>query len=274
LNYIELKIDCQLSYREILIAELDRLNFESFLEHDHGILAYISESNFDQGLISLALKRYKPNISNIKSKSVENKNWNQKWEKNYEPILVEDQCIIKASFHKIEKNYSCEIIIDPKMSFGTGHHETTYLMLKNQLSYVHLNKKVLDAGCGTGVLSIYASKNGALSVTALDIDDWAIENTRENILVNDCRNIQVCMESIKEHKNKDYDLLLANINKNVLIEESALYYAALVSGGSLFLSGFYQEDLSEIENIFKKHSFRKTGQSIRNNWASLLFKKD
>src|SRR5690606_20374736 len=186
---------------------------------------------------------------------IEKQNWNEEWEKNYEPIIVDDKCLIRASFHNLDKKYPYEIIITPKMSFGTGHHQTTYLMIKSQLDIDHEGKRVLDAGCGTAILSIMASKRGAKEVEAFDIDEWSITNGNENCEVNSCTNIRLQQGTITEVEiHGEFDVVLANINKNVLLDEIKIYQQYLNKDGLLLLSGFFTTDIDDLKTEPSKYN--------------------
>jgi ribosomal protein L11 methyltransferase len=192
-----------------------------------------------------------------------------------EPIIVDEKCLIRAEFHKVKKKYPYEIIITPKMSFGTGHHQTTYLMIKNQMRMDHRDKRVMDAGCGTAILSIMASKLGAREVEAFDIDDWSVINGRENIDVNGCKNIQLHQGKInKVNLTGTFGIILANINKNVLLGELELYSRFLNKGGHLLLSGFYTRDIPDLKAEAARHGLEEKQWDERETWAALLLEKE
>jgi ribosomal protein L11 methyltransferase len=202
---------------------------------------------------------------------IQKQNWNEVWEKSYEPIVVEDKCIIRADFHKIDKKYLYELIITPKMSFGTGHHQTTYLMIKNQMDIEHRGKRVMDAGCGTAILSIMACKLGAREVEAFDIDEWSVSNGQDNIVVNGCKNIHQQLGKLSElNISGTFDIILANINKNVLLEEMMLYKKFLGPTGLLLLSGFFTEDIPDLLAEAAKHNLYELKRDERENWAALV----
>jgi len=205
---------------------------------------------------------------------IQKKNWNEEWEKNLQPIVVDDRCLIRAEFHQINKKYDYEIIITPKMSFGTGHHQTTYLMVRNQMKLDHRNKRVMDAGCGTAILSIMASKLGAREVEAFDIDEWSVINGQENIENNHCTNIHLKQGKVGDMKFKGvFDIVLANINKNVLLDEIKLYATLLTKGGHLMLSGFYDLDRKELALEAARNGMKEESKDLRETWALLLLKK-
>ncbi len=263
---------CSSEYKDILTAELAEAGFDTFMETDEGIEAYTEEDKFD----ALAVEAIKAKYSLITPVSfafdrIEKQNWNEQWESSYEPINVEDQCLIRAYFHQPERPFPYEIIITPKMSFGTGHHQTTYLMIKNQLAIDHNNKRVMDAGCGTAILSIMASKLGAKEVDAFDIDEWSVINGEENIQVNNCRNIHLQQGKVTTvNLSGKYDIILANINKNVLLDEMKIYARYLQNNGLLLLSGFYTHDIDDLLKEASKHQLAEVKRDDRETWASLL----
>ncbi|MDV7391686.1 50S ribosomal protein L11 methyltransferase, partial [Arthrospira platensis SPKY1] len=199
-------------------------------------------------------------------------NWNETWEKNFEPIRIDERCRIRAPFHDYE-NVEIDIIIEPKMSFGTGHHETTHLMSSFLLDMDLQNKKTLDMGCGTSILAILAAKKGAMPVDAIDIDPWCVENSMENIERNDCSLIRV-LEGVAENiPARDYDVIIANINRNILLEDMERYANAMKAGGVLLLSGFYEHDIEDISKKCVDLGFNFLEKRLRNQWASLKFEK-
>jgi ribosomal protein L11 methyltransferase len=205
---------------------------------------------------------------------IEKQNWNEEWEKNYHPIIVDDKCLIRADFHKPEKKYQFEIIITPKMSFGTGHHQTTYLMVKNQMTMDFKDKRVMDAGCGTAILSIMASKLGAKEVEAFDIDEWSVVNGKENMEVNKTMNINLRQGKLSSFAfDEPFDIILANINKNVLLEEMEHYHQHLKQGSLHLLSGFYEKDTVDLLAEAEKYSLKEVQRDERETWTALLLKQ-
>jgi ribosomal protein L11 methyltransferase len=269
-----LRVTCDITFAEILIAELSEAGFDTFLENETGFEAYAEGQRYDARRINELQKKYEAvRPLNFSFDRIAERNWNEEWEKSYEPIIIDDRCLIRAQFHKPEKQYPYEIIITPKMSFGTGHHQTTYLMVKNQMEIDHKSKLVMDAGCGTAVLSIMAAKLGARQVEAFDIDDWSVLNGNENAAVNDCPNIRIRKGKISALTfNENFDIILANINKNTLWEEIPLYSAYLNSGGHLLLSGFYAEDCDDLSARAADHKLALLSNTTRDHWASLLFR--
>ncbi len=257
------------------MAEVAEAGFDTFLETEQGFEAYTEEKKADARQLELIKEKYQhvqPLI--FFEDKIHKQNWNEEWEKNVDPVIVEDECLIRAEFHKIEKKYPYEIIITPKMSFGTGHHQTTYLMVKNQLKIDHHNRQVMDVGCGTAILSVMASKRGARKIESFDIDEWSIENGRENAEINRCNNITIRKGTILSFSwLEKFDIILANINKNVLLEEMEIYSKNLVTGGLLLLSGFYKQDQQDLVVEGERHGLAKQSQDERDSWASLILKK-
>lgn len=275
MNYTRLQVICNPDFSEILMAEIAEAGFDTFLENENGFEAYTEEKKVDTALVESIKEKYKhvdPLL--FTEDKIDKQNWNEEWEKNVDTVVVEDQCLIRAEFHKIEKKYPYEIIITPKMSFGTGHHQTTYLMIKNQLSIDHTNKKVMDAGCGTAILSIMASKRGAKNIEAFDIDEWSIENGEDNAALNIVNNITIRRGTISDFIwSTKFDIILANINKNILLAELIAYSMNLMDGGLLLLSGFYVHDIPDLLVEAEKHGLKYQRQEERETWASLLLMK-
>lgn len=270
--YTRLQVICDPSLAEILMAEIAEAGFDTFLETEKGFEAYVAQNQYDKQHLQSIREKYATLTPVLFYQDrIEKKNWNEEWEKSYEPIVVEDTIMVRAEFHKPEKQYPTEIIITPKMSFGTGHHQTTHLMLKAQLSIDHQNKMVMDAGTGTAVLAIMASKCGARKVEAFDIDDWSVENGRENVLINACTNITIQKGKISDLTfDENFDLILANINKNILLEEIHQYSAYLNPGGQLLLSGFYEKDIPDLLREASRYGLKQVMFDVRDMWACLL----
>ncbi|SHM40170.1 ribosomal protein L11 methyltransferase [Cyclobacterium lianum] len=276
MEYLEFKITCSPSYREILIAEMAGIGFDSFLETEAGIDAYILPEELDRKDWEALIARYKEAAAVQVSEGVLPKvNWNEAWEKHYDPIAVADQVYVRATFHPSKAaSFVHEIIINPKMSFGTGHHATTFLMLSWQLSLDHRHKKVMDAGSGTGILAIMAKKLGAKFVTAFDIDDWSVENGNENFEINGLVGTIMQKGTVRSvSKEKNYDLILANINKNVLLDELPTYAGDLSAGGLLVLSGFYEKDIPEIRKAAEEQGLEYRDKKCSKQWAAVLFSR-
>ncbi len=256
---------------EILIAELAYSSFESFIETKNGMTAYIQKKDWHedilQGIQILNSDEFK--IS-YESAEVDQINWNSEWEKNFEAIQVNDQISVRAPFHADPK-LKYDIIIEPKMSFGTGHHETTHLMLQQLLDLDVGGRSVLDMGCGTGILAIFAEMKGADKIDAIDIDTWCYENSIENIEKNHCNNIAVYQGDASLLKKKSYDLIIANINRNVLLQDIAVYSRNLTKKGVLLLSGFYKEDIPIIDKEAQRYNLYLEKTLEKNNWVSLKY---
>lgn len=270
--HTKLEVVCDPEYSEILIAELAEANFDTFLEVENGFEAYVEGEGFDKDRVDDIMRKYE-GVTPLRFafSQIARRNWNEEWENSFAPIVVDDKCLIRASFHQAEKTYPYEIIITPKMSFGTGHHQTTWLMVRNMLSLDLHNQRVMDAGCGTAILSILASKMGAADVEAFDIDDWSVENGNENIEINHCSNIRIQQGKINEvDVSGTFDLILANINKNVLLDELATYASYLSSGGKLLLSGFLTFDIDDLLAEAKRHNLEEVKRDERETWAALL----
>jgi ribosomal protein L11 methyltransferase len=276
MQYLEFKISCTDPYREILIAELSEIGFDSFLETDVGLDAYIQDDVFQRKTFLEIIEQYKDIASiSVKEAVLPKVNWNEEWEKNYDPITVGDQVYVRASFHPPKLQFSHEIIINPKMSFGTGHHATTYLMLSHQLNLDHLGKRVLDIGAGTGILAIMAHKLGVAEVEAFDIDEWCVENGNENFELNGMSSVRMGKGTVREvNPQGAFDIVLANINKNVLLVEMEVYSRLVKQMGYLLLSGFYEYDIPDIERKANEFGLILKDKRVKDNWAALAMQKN
>ncbi|NJM24565.1 MAG: 50S ribosomal protein L11 methyltransferase [Bacteroidia bacterium] len=274
MHYVQLTVTCSTDLGEMLIAELAEAGFDTFQENTDGFEAFAEDDKADETTAREILRRYGKQASiSFTFSTVEKKNWNEEWEKNYEPILVDNRCLIRASFHTPVQTYPYEVIITPKMSFGTGHHQTTYLMVQRQLDMDHTGKRVMDAGCGTAILAIMAAKLGAGSVEAFDIDDWSVINGKENIEVNGTPNVNLQLGKLGELSfTGKFDIILANINKNVLMQELPLYTSYLLPGGELLLSGFYERDIDDLLDAAVLLGLTEVQRTAREGWAALLLK--
>ena len=280
MNYIEVyfrikaletaEINAEMA-REILVAELGALNFESFVNTDDGLQAYVQEEDFDEQEVRALYILENPDFAfEMEIKTIEQQNWNAAWEKSFEPIEVEGRCVVRAPFHE-EKEVDFDIVIEPKMSFGTGHHETTHQMIAQLLNMDVSGKRVLDMGCGTGILAILACMKGASSITGIDIDEWAYENTLENVRKNKCSHIIVKQGGAELLKNCSYDVILANINRNILLNDMEAYTKTMKAGSQIAFSGFYTSDISHIDAKARSLGLRLLRQSEKNNWAALVY---
>ncbi|MEZ4854756.1 50S ribosomal protein L11 methyltransferase [Flavobacterium sp.] len=258
---------------EILIAELGELPFDSFIETETGFSAYILQSLWNETILDEIYILNNPDFEISHTiEFIEQVNWNEEWEKNFNPIYVDEKCYVRAPFHE-KLNAEYEIVIEPKMSFGTGHHETTHMMIQHLLETDVRNKKTLDMGCGTAILAILAEMKGAKPIDAIDIDNWCYLNSIENCERNNCNHISVYEGDASLLKGKKYDIIIANINRNILLNDMQIYVDCLNENGILFLSGFYTEDFEAINEscITKGLTFVK--QLERHNWASLKYVK-
>lgn len=269
--YTRLEVTCPEEFRDILIAELAETGFSMFMETDNGLEADAEEGTVDLEAVEGIREKYSGAATlQFNVSAVPKENWNALWEKNVTPVVIEDQCLIRAEFHSVERTFPYEIIITPKMSFGTGHHPTTYLMIKSQLTLDHKNKRVMDAGCGTAILSIMACKRGAREVEAFDIDEWSMSNGRENVALNQCTQVRIRQGTIADFRWDDpFDIILANINRNILLQEMAQYAKHLVLNGRLQLSGFYAHDIPELVAEAGRHGLSPVSQDEREQWATL-----
>ena len=257
---------------EMLIAQLGYVGFESFVEQDYGVTAYIQKQEWNSKILEdvFMLNSNEFNIT-FEYNEIAQTNWNEEWEKNFNPIQVDDLVSIRAPFHT-NPSLQFDIVIEPKMSFGTGHHETTHMMVQHLLALDLDTKKVLDMGCGTGILAIFAEMKGAKPIDAIDIDRWCYENSLENIQRNNCNHITVYEGDASVLKEK-YDVIIANINRNILLSDMKTYTDCLNENGVLLLSGFYKEDIVIIEDEVTKHGLTFEKMIQRNNWVALKYVK-
>lgn len=277
MEYIELtcKIEPINPGCDILIAELGEIGYESFVETEEGVQAYIQSSLFsDEALKHITVIKDTENFKiQYSYKTIADTNWNAVWESNFEPVIIDDKCLIRAPFHNIEKKYELEIVIEPKMSFGTAHHETTYLMLQYLFELDLKNKKLLDMGCGTSILAIAAAKLGSNDIDAIDNDEWAYNNSIENVEKNDTKQIKVYLGDANLLGKDKYEIILANINRNILLNDIQTYSKCLENKAYLLMSGFYTEDLEVIKECCAKNNIGFISNKVKNNWVSALFQK-
>lgn len=256
---------------EILIAELGYAGFESFVEQDNGVVAYIQKQDWTPEILQDIVILKKPDFTiSYSFIEIKQQNWNQEWERNFRPIVVDEVCTVRAPFHQVP-NTKYDIIIEPKMSFGTGHHETTHMMIQFILKNDFQGKTVLDMGCGTGVLAILAEKQGAVAVDAIDVDNWCYLNAIENVDRNECHHINVYQGDASLLSGKRYDVIIANINRNILLEDIPVYANCLNDQGTLFLSGFYNDDIPKIQERCEEFSLKFTENLEKNLWVAVKF---
>jgi ribosomal protein L11 methyltransferase len=256
---------------DILIAELGEAGFESFVETEEGLSAYIQKTDWNAHILEdiqiLNSEEFEISYTFEENEQV---NWNVEWEKNFNPIIVNGLCSVRAPFHE-KPDTVYDIVIEPKMSFGTGHHETTHMMIQHILKNDFTNKSVLDMGCGTGILAILAEKKGAKPIDAIDYDNWCYINSLENVERNGCKHITVLEGDAELLKNKAYDIIIANINRNILLNDINAYAYCLNKSGSLFLSGFYKDDVQSIEEECQKYMLKLVEVIEEHNWVALKF---
>lgn len=254
---------------DVLAAELGELGYDTFVPTENGLEAFIASDVFNDSELKNLLANFVFETSiDYKVTKIESKNWNEEWEKHYfEPIIIDNECVIHSSFHKNIPEAKYDIVIDPKMSFGTGHHETTSLVIGELLKMDLVGKKVLDMGCGTSVLAILAAMRGATDLLAIDIDSWCVENSVENIALNKISGINIKQGGAELLANQHFDIILANINRNILIADMEHYAACLSANGQLYMSGFYSEDIPLIEAEANKNGLNLISSKLKNNWA-------
>ncbi|AMC11896.1 ribosomal protein L11 methyltransferase [Lutibacter profundi] len=258
---------------EILIAQLGEVGFESFVENEDGVTAYIQENDWNSEILKeIQILNSEEFKFTFEEEVIEQTNWNSEWEKNFNQIQVDNLVSIRAPFHK-NPNLKYDIVIEPKMSFGTGHHETTHMMIQHLLALDLANKNTLDMGCGTGILAIFAEMKGAKPIDAIDIDTWCYENSLENVARNNCKHISVFEGDASLLMNKKYDVIIANINRNILLNDMVLYMDCLNDDGIILFSGFYEEDIPIIDAEVSKYGLTLDKIIERNNWVSLKYIK-
>ena len=256
---------------EILIALLGEKPFESFIETENGFSAFIQKEFWNKNILDDIDFLHNTEFSiSYTIEEIDQVNWNEEWEKNFEPIDVDGQCHVRAPFHP-KKDVQFDIVIEPKMSFGTGHHETTHMMIQHLLETDVTNLKTLDMGCGTAILAILAEMKGAKPIDAIDIDNWCYLNSIENAERNNCNQISVYEGDVTLLKNKKYDLIIANINRNILLNDMQQYADCLNKNGLLLLSGFYTEDIPFIDTSCVEKGLTFVKKFERNNWTSLKY---
>ena len=262
--------------QEMLMHELVSIDYESFTETETGLTAYIAAPSFDASKLDTITFPTDLSLGSIAYswELIKDQNWNEEWEKNFQPVIIANTCHIRAPFHDPRPDMAYEIVMQPKMAFGTGHHETTSLMVEHMLSLDVANHTVLDMGCGTGVLAILASMLGATSILAIDIDEWAYNSTIENSLANKINNITAQQGDIDLIHGLQFQTILANINRNILLTQMPHYADALIAGGHLLLSGIYKTDLPIIQQSTTANGFSLLKVLEKNNWVAGLFIKD
>ncbi len=279
MNYYEVTFTCNPNNeisKDILASMLGEIGFESFNENENGILrGYVPENLFSEKEISEVITNFPLEVQiSYTYELIISKNWNEEWEKHFfQPIIIDDRCAIHSTFHKDIPPVTYDIIIDPKMSFGTGHHETTSMMIAFLLDMDVKQKSFLDMGCGTAVLAILAAMKGANPVVAIDNDEWAYNNSVENIQLNHVNDIQVFLGDAGLLGSDSYDIILANINRNILLNDIHRYASCMKPGSELYMSGFYTEDMDVIKEECVKNDLEFITHQSKNNWAAVKFIK-
>lgn len=278
MNYYELlftTIPTEDYQQDMLINNLGEIGFDTFEELEFGFKAYIPADDFNEAVLNEALSAYRDMFTfSYEITLIPQKNWNAVWESNFEPIFIKDKIYVRATFHEARPEFAFEIVIDPKMAFGTGHHQTTSMMLEMMLENDYSGKNVLDMGCGTGILAIMAAKLGADAITAIDYDPVCYESTIENTQLNHIDNVKALCGSKEAIPDEQYDTVLANINRNILLDQLQRYSEVLKAGGELYLSGFYESpDLDIITNEARKHELKYISHKKDNDWVAAKFIK-
>jgi len=262
--------------REIVVALIADLGYDSFEDTETGVNAYIKKEDFIHAGLDLALSYIDKDVFQVhlSINLIEGKNWNEVWESSFEPVFLNENCVVRASFHKISPMPDIDILVDPKMAFGTGHHQTTYLAAQELFEQKLRNKTVLDMGSGTGILSILASKLGAKYVVAIDNDEDAFKSAKENIKKNKTTNIKALLGDAKLlAKQDDFDIIIANINRNILLRDMEHYVKVLNKKGIIMFSGFYKVDLPLIMEKAEELKIKFTSYREKENWVCAVFKK-
>ncbi len=274
MDFIEVTLHVNADFADIMTAELGELGFDAFVDTEDGFSAYIEEEKYSEEALLVTIQRYAEIVQiTYTVQKIERQNWNEEWERNFEPLFIGNQVSVRASFHTRPEQAKYDIVINPKMSFGTGHHETTTLMIENQLTLDHQGKRVLDMGCGTGILAIMAGELGASEIVAVEIEDWTVENARENAALNNYSQIDVRLGGAETIAGEQpFDIILANINRNVLLDDMHTYTAVLKPECWLLLSGFYTEDLPVIQQKAEDLGLLYQSHRVKNNWVSALFR--
>lgn len=263
---------------DILAAELGEIGFESFTENENGLLGFVPEKLYDKEALDekLALFPLEEVTIQYSEKLILGQDWNEEWEKNYfKPIIIGTECVIRASFHEVIQHVTYDIVIDPKMAFGTGNHETTFLMISEMLKLDLRGKELLDMGCGTAVLAILAAMKGAKRIVAIDIDEWAYANALDNIALNNTPEIDVKLGGAEQLTTSgSFDIVFANINRNILLHDMQYYIQCMNQGAQLFMSGFYTQDVSFIREMGERLGLKFISSQDKNNWVAILLVKE
>lgn len=261
--------------QDLLISDLADTGFDTFEDSENGFTAFVIKENFnEQDLIGLLANYAEDFTAEYILEDVADENWNAEWEKNFNPLIIDDVCYVRATFHEPQPSYPYEIVIDPKMAFGTGHHQTTTMVMQYILAADVKDKDILDMGCGTGILAILAAKLGAKTLMAIDYDDICYESMLENAALNNVENLEALCGSKEVIPNEDYDIILANINRNILLDQIGRYAEVLKAEGKIFFSGFYLDpDLSMITAECAKYGIKYVDHKQNGDWVAAQFEK-
>ncbi len=259
---------------ELMIAQMGEMGYDSFVEQETGFEAYIPSGDFNEDLLKTMECPIEGITFTYDIENIADQNWNKEWEENYfQPIVIGEKCVIRSSNHQVEHAPEYDIVINPQMSFGTGHHATTSLMVQYILEQDLANKTILDMGCGTAILGILCSMRGAKQVTGIDIDEWAYNNAIENLALNNISNMEIKLGGAGLLVDETYDVIFANINRNILLNDMAAYANVLKSEGLIFFSGFYQEDVEVLDKAAQKNGLKILSQKTENNWVAVAYIK-
>jgi ribosomal protein L11 methyltransferase len=271
MDYVELTIEFSEvnPWRDIMISILSEKGADGFIETKTALKGYMPKSEYKE-VLKEEVEKIK-GVASVEIKLIKDQNWNAKWEENFEPVLVGSKLAIRAPFHEKTFNTELTITIQPQMSFGTGHHETTWMMANRLFDLDLMDKEMLDMGTGTGILAILAEKRGAKSVFAPDIDKWSYRNALENSDLNDCERLQIEMGNADSLSGKSFDIIVANINKNVLIEQFSVYSKCINPSGKLLISGFFETDQHDIKKAAEQHGFIFEDIYTKAEWAMMEF---
>ena len=260
--------------KDMFMELLGTIGFDSFMDTDEGFDAYCQEPSLDETELNEILQMEQfANIKFLKKELIPDQDWNATWEASYEPVIINEFCRIRAPFHQVEDSYKYDLIIEPKMSFGTAHHETTSQIIELMLQSDFTGLNLLDMGSGTGVLAILAKKLGSATTVAIDNDEWAYRNALDNIRLNDENEIIVELGDANSLNDRRFDVILANINRNILLRDMKEYVKCLVDGGKIFFSGFYEEDLVLITKEAERLGLKYSNHVTKNNWTAAVFVK-